>query len=343
MSTVTTGDESIKIHQFQAALQLSSLFLHHVSQFDPAADSDLTQSVLLENLDERWQLLEKLGDRPPEEYSKRLRKELRNLVNDPGHGLFKGVITDLEKPFDWHHRLLELSERALEQVQHCVQLWGGPKAKARLPYLRPLPIHCETGGNDEAKYFFDREETRLLVRPGSLKLMLLECMILEFSFFHEYLSHFFPPWEQDVEEISEGFLFALEFEWYMSTSTPFDDNLLDMLWRHRLGGPDRAYYRLGQWLLRRRCEGAHDCFNRFLLEWVAGWPDYPESLHQDLISQLAGISRRMISRFVLRSKELKTLDLLEHMICEGCPTGVWNLKHTRTQFAHALEAYGIPK
>jgi hypothetical protein len=343
MPRVTVGDNSIPIHQFQAALHVSFLFLEHLPQFDPPDDSNVTQSTLLENLDERWQLLNKLGDQPPEKYSERLQGELRNIVNDPGHGLFKNVVAGLENPFNWQNQLLAISERALQQVQECVLKWGGPKARARVSHLQPLPIHCETTGDDQAKYFFDREEMRLLVRPGSLKLMLLECMILEFSLFHEYLSHFFPPWKQDREEISDGFLFALEFEWYLSSNTLFDDELFEMLWRPRLGGRGREYYRQGQWLLRRRCERSQDCFGRFLLEWVAAWPEYPDSLHLDLMSQLSGIVKRMISRFALPPKYLKTIDILHAVLCEGCLKGRWNLNHVTNEFAQALAAYGVPK
>ena len=343
MPSVTVGDSSISIHQFQSALQVSTLFLRHISRFDPPVDSRLTLRTLLQSLDDRWQLLQEVGDKQPAEYSNRVRRELSNLAKDPGYELFKRIAADLKKPFDWKHRLLEASGKALEQVRLCVHEWGGAKAKARLSSLRALPIHCETTGDEQTIYFFDREKTRLVVRPGSLKLMLFECTNLEFSFFHEYLSHFFPSWSLDKEEVSEGFLFALEFEWYQHTNTPFDDELLEVLWNERLRRGDRGHYRLGQWLLRRRCTGVQDCFGTFLLEWVAQWSEHRESVHEDVISQLSGIANRITSRFTIRPKDMKLLDLLRDILCAQCSQGDWNLNTMRSQFAAALQPYGVPK
>ena len=339
MPRVSVGDDSIRIRQFQAALQVSAVFLEHLVRLGPPSAAPQT---LFENLNERWRLLHSLGDQPANVYADKMRRELPNLFDYPGHELLRSVVTDLEKPFDWKHRLLTVNNLALEQVRQCVHEWGGPKAEARVSRLKPRSIHCETTGDLDTKFFFDREADRLLVRPGYLTPLLSECMILEFSLFHEYLSHCFPCWVEDREEVSEGFLFALGFEWYLSTNSSFDDDLLEQVWRSRLGEQGREYFRVGQWLLRRPCDGLNLCFNRFLLEWVAVWREYPEDLHLDLISELVGVAKRAVSRFASSGKRNKTLEIFGQLLCGGCEGSDWNLEDIVGRLAEALQSYDVP-
>src|SRR5207244_13305444 len=120
-------------------------------------------------------------------------------------------------------RLGQVNQKAQDGMRECINAWGGKKAKKRVKQLALLPLHCETAGKDETESFFERAQSRILIRVGSPEIILLECLVLEFTLFHEYLSHAFPTWSKDVEEISEGCLFALEFEWLHSKYTMFDN------------------------------------------------------------------------------------------------------------------------
>lgn len=337
MARITWGDDSIRTRLFRTALQLSTLFLRYIRDFDPAG-SELSPLTLLEMLDKRWQLLADHGDQLPEGYCQAIRADLLSFTDKPGYSVFRKIREELGNGFSCDQRLLDVNDRAFEEVGKCVRKWGGPKAKNRFLHLRPISVHCETAENDGTEIFFDREDRRLLVRSGPLRLLLLECIVLEFSFFHEYLSHSFPLWGEDQEEFSEGFLFALEFDWFQFSYTPIDFDLLQRLWHSRLDR-NRHTLRCGQWFLRR-CESSPNCARRFLLEWVASWPDYPRDLHADLMSQLLGFANKVGSRLGgLRKKDEKVLESLTRLLCTPCRQAKWDLNATSHNLADVLKEY----
>jgi hypothetical protein len=86
--------------------------------------------------------------------------------------------------------------------------------------LKPVSLRFESTDKDRMEFFSSIRQ--ILGRACGLEGLLRKCLILEFIFFHEYLSHAFPTWTKDVEPVSEGFLFALEFDWFESAFTGLD-------------------------------------------------------------------------------------------------------------------------
>jgi hypothetical protein len=338
MHRITLADDSLHIRLFHAALQVASSFTRHIGKFEAPEKSSLTPLTLVEEMDTRWRRLAVYGDRKPEEYCSKLSGEWQELVREKGYEVFRHVDADLKRPFDWKHALWDINERALEEAKRCVMAWGGLKAQRRLVELRVLPIHCETGGGKVSEFYFDRPRSRLLLRAGELDLLLLECIVLEFSLFHEYLSHAFPSWKQDYLQMSEGFLFALEFEWFEFNYNPIDTDVLHKVWYPRLE-KNRNSLRGGQWLLRQ-CGLTSDCARKFLLEWAARWSDSTDDVNRDLHSQILGIGNKIGSRLcVQRPKEHKMLGLFGAELCNPCESSGWDFGRMRDRLGELLAAY----
>jgi hypothetical protein len=331
MSEVTWGDDSIRIRLFQTATRVSAHFYDAVA--GAAGSGAGLSSKHLEDLNKRWLLLE--GDQTVIEYERSLEKQLLPLAGDP---VFDHIRAELAKTFVYDQRLWDLNKKALEEVRKCIASWGGPKAKKRIKQLKILPLHFESTDQEQMQFFFERDAKRILCRAGAQELLLRECMILEFSFFHEYLSHTFPTWAKDVEPVSEGLLFALEFDWFESEYTVLDNDLLLKVWQHRLG-PERDAFWAGRWLLKR-CD-SRDCVRKFLLEWVARWDDFDEDDNLDLVSQLKGVYAKTGYKLggKLSEKQLKTQELLDAALCGRCDQGTWDIRTMRKELASALGAY----
>jgi hypothetical protein len=329
MSEVTWGDDSIRIRLFQTATRAAAHFYGAV-----AATAAGDPAKHLEDLNKRWLLLE--GDQTVIEYERSLQNELLRLAGEP---VFDHIRTELGKTFAYDQRLWDVNKRALEEVRKCVTAWGGTKAKKRVKQLKLLPLHFESTDQEQTQFFFERSAKRILGRAGSQELLLRECMILEFSFFHEYLSHAFPAWPKDVEPVSEGLLFALEFDWFESEYTVLDNDLLLKVWQQRLE-PERRSFWLGRWLLKR-C-ASRDCVRKFLLEWVAGWDDFEEDENLDLMSQLQGVYAKTGNKLggkLLSAKHLQTQKLLDAALCDRCDQGTWDIRKIRAELAVALGTY----
>jgi hypothetical protein len=205
----------------------------------------------------------------------------------------------------------------LTEAIECIKEWGGPKARKRAGKLAEIPLLCKTGDKEQMEFSFERANGCISIRTGSAEGLFLECMLLQFSLFHEYLSHAFPTWSKDIAEISEGFLFRLEFEWLESRYTLFDNDLLYELWSTRLA-KERGSFNTARWLLKR-CRPSVDCMHKFLLEWAGGWQDFQEADHLDLLSQLKGVYNKIGSGFGHTTpKALQTLKVLDQALCEPC-------------------------
>ena len=334
---VSWANESIRTRQFRAALRISTLFLEHLSGFDPPATVESPHMQLWEKLKKRWGLLSEDGDQTPDQYCERMR-QLLGSAEGLGESVFHRMEKDLQKPWKCDPLLLTIGKQSFDELEQCVHEWGGAKAKARFENLKQLPVQCETNDGRDTRLSFERDQKRILLRVGDHESLLQEAMILHFSFFHEYLSHSFPSWSKDQESISEGLLFALEFSWFQSRNTMFESELLGEAWKNRLAGK-RGAFRTGQWLLDR-CDASPHCVAAFFLEWVAGWPMYSDKVHSDLLSQLIGIATKITSRFDNRDKEQRTKKLLEQALCRGCSNKVWDLSQLTVDLAAVLKPYG---
>lgn len=332
MSRVTWGDDTLRIRLFKTATRLSTHFYDATAQ--SSSDAPLDD---VEELNRRWLLLK--GDKAIGDYEQLLEKELLPLE---GQAPFDHIRTELAKPFEHDDRIWELNRRALTQVRECIETWGGLKAKKRIHKLKLLPLRLVSTDAEQTRFFFERSEPRILIRVGSERLLLRECLILEFSLFHEYLSHAFPNWSKDVEPVSEGWLFALEFDWFESQYTLRDIELLRAVW-HRRFARDRRSFWAGMWLLKR-CH-SRDCVRKFLLEWVAGWDDFDEDDNLDLLSQLQGVYSKSTYKFGGKSpdKVSEMLTLLESTLCGGCPKGTWDIHEMAEKLSSALGVYDPSK
>jgi hypothetical protein len=332
MSVVTSGDDSKRVRLFRTAVRVAAHFYDAVAR-NPGAQTSRSPSHL-EELNKRWLLLR--GDQTVVGYEQSLQKELLPLQGEP---VFDHIRGELSKPFLCDQRLGHVNQSALDEVRRCVHDWGGPRAQKHVQQLKLMPLHLESTDHEHTQFFYERSQKRILVRAGSPEVLLRECMILEFSLFHEYLSHAFPAWSKDVEPISEGWLLALEFEWFESQFTFEDNDLLLKVWHHRLEKEHRSFW-AGRWLLGR-C-GSRECVRKFLLEWIGGWDAVDVNDNLDLLSQLRGVYSKAGHRLGGRisSKQKKTLEILDEVLCGPCSTGSWNIKDMRNRLAAALRAYG---
>jgi hypothetical protein len=275
------------------------------------------------------------GDQTVSEYVKTLLKELQPLQGEP---LFDQIRSELAKSFSFEQRLRDLNQATLDDVKLCISTWGGTRAQARTKQLSLFPIYLESTDQEHTQFFLEQSPRRIRIRPGSHKVMLRECLILEFSFFHEYLSHVFPAWSKDEEEISEGLLLALEFEWFESQYTILDNEFIYRLWSRRLEKQGEAFW-VGRWLLKR-CESPQ-CMRKFLLEWIGSWDTVDRDVNLDLWSQIKGMSKKAARRLGAKTtdKYKKTKDIIDSMLCGPCPDGLWDLKKMRDELETALKPY----
>lgn len=334
MPNVAWDDDSIRIRLFQTAVRTSAHFYDAIASVMLPEGEGLFEQ--LEELHNRWLSLTRRQECEASEYPAVMQSELLPLR---GHPIFDYIRTELGKPFECAVRLEDINQKALNEALACIKEWGGPKARRRAGKLTAIPLLCKTGEKEQMEFSFERADGHILIRTGSAEGLLLECMLLQFSLFHEYLSHAFPAWSKDVEEISDGFLFRLEFEWLESEYTLFDNDLLYKLWSGRLA-KERGAFDTARWLLRR-CKSSLVCVQKFLLEWTGSWQDFQEADHLDLLSQLKGIYNKIGSRFGKTTpKGLETLKILDRALCEPCSKGQWNIKKMKDLLESELTKYG---
>jgi len=332
MSDVTWADDSKRVRLFQVGVRLAAHFYDAMAK-SGSAQPDRSPSHA-DELNKRWQMLS--GDQRVVEYERSLSKELSPLA---GEAVFDHIRGELEKSFPYEKRLRELNQKALDGARQCVQTWGGTQAQKRLKEMKLLPLRIESTDEEHTKFSFERAAPKhILVRAGSPDILLRECMILEFSLFHEYLSHAFPAWSKDVEPVSEGWLLALEFEWFESQYMLDDIDLLRKVWHRRLEQERRSFW-AGIWLLKR-CK-SRECVAKFLLEWVAGWDAIKEDTNLDLLSQLLGIETKAGHRLgrKVSAKQLKLLEILDKALCGSCQNGAWDIANMADQLESVLRLY----
>jgi len=341
MKNVLWEDTELPVRVFQLALRLATHFLERLEQFPDPAGSGTSLMEVLGLISEELKITHKqLRDRPIADYTEHLRARLGTSIPVKGYGeVIGGMVADLASPFGCEDRLVQLNRRAFEALKICIDKWGEPASRERAGQMKLLPIRCQTPLAESPILSFVRQGRNLLLRPGSADDALWECIILEFSLFHEYLSHYFPGWREDEEEISEGLLFALEWEWFQVEYLPFDVQLLLHQWNPRLQA-NREAFQFGQWLLRRECPAWRNCAAGFLLEWVAGWKQFRKDVHEDLKSQVFGIGHKLRSRMSrLRQKDQDLRRILEEAICGSCQGRDWNAGIVRDSLGRALEPF----
>jgi hypothetical protein len=334
MAQVTFADDQKKLRLLQVAVRLAD-HLFTALQKDHNADDDKALNELLS----RWIHLK--DDLTVAHFVQQVHLELGPLVGQP---IFDSIRTDLSVgSYDYKARIAKLNELGFETARECVLKWGGPKAKDRLESLKLLPVHCETRGNDVTEFYYERgSKPRILAYPGATEKLLQDCVVLEFSFFHEYLSHAFPKWRLDEDRMSEGWLLALEIEWFREEYTFSDRQALLEAWLPRLG-IDKRDFHVAHWLLAR-CDDKV-CAKRFVLEWVADWTSNSKRENEDLLSLITGILKKAGSKLGgKQSKKNAALrQLLDDQICGPCAESSWQINKIRDALEVGMDPYDAPK
>ncbi len=303
---------------------------------------------LLQSLFVQWQSVATIpGDREVDYYRERFNGQLKAVVETPDDPSFepvlRGIWDELKSAttFDLTQEIEAVDKRALGRVRECVRAWGGRSARERLRQMRSLPIRFEPLDEERpTEVSFNRKERCFHIRAGEPANALWDYLTLEFSLFHEHLSHHFPRWSRDQNVLSEGYLFALEFDWFQYEAEPLENEVLTHVWNPRLA-ESRPLVQQGQWFLKR-C-GTPKCFAGFLLEWVASWDQIDDEVSEDLKAQLAGVFTRSQPRPQGRpTKDRKLRNLIEELVCPQCESQRWDFENIRNRLATALNQY-VPR
>ncbi len=333
MSHVTLADDQKKLRLLQVGVRVAD-HLFTALQQDHSADDD----TVIEEVRDRWGRLK--GDLTVVEFVQKIYAELFSLDGQP---IFASVRKQLSSDgYDYKGRISELNQLGFATAQKCIQKWGGPKARARgeeLRVLGVLPVRCETRGNAETELYYIRgKKPSIDLYPGDTDKLLQDCLLLEFSFFHEYLSHAFPIWEADDDRLSEGWLLALEIEWFKEEYTFLDRQALLDAWLPRIG-VDKRDFQAASWLLGR-CENKV-CAKKFMLEWVAGWNANEQDDNADLVSQIFGAMKKSGSKLYGKqpNKGKETQKVLDSENCGPCAKSSWKINKIRDVLEQELNRY----
>jgi hypothetical protein len=269
-------------------------------------------------------------------------RAIRELAVFKGDSVCDAVRKALRGSYDYDERLKKLNEIAFDQVRKCVDEWGGRRAATRLKTLEQLPVICEPAGSKAIGCSFGREVRQITIGAGLSEALLNECMIFEFTLFHEYLSHAFPAWQRDEPEVSEAWLFALELQWFKHEYTALDTDLLVKVWEPRLREA-RDPFRAAEWFLGR-CD-SRKCVATFLLNLVGSWNKLGPKRGSEFLSSLIGVAMKtgLKSGGHGSAKQQNTIALVEKLLCSPCNTKTpnWNLEQMHADLKREISKYGL--
>jgi hypothetical protein len=331
MVRVIFADDEKKLRLLQVAVRLVD---HTLAAFQTAPEpADAWKQIT-----GRWDVLQ--GDKPIPEIVSDLSNEFLSRTGIPFYDSIRSAFVG---PYDYQAQFQKLNKIGFEQARECITDWGGKKADKRFQSLKPLPLYCETTDAATTVLSFDRANHRIIVQPGEADKLIQDCRLIEFSFFHEYLSHAFPNWRKDQYALSEGWLLALEIYWFEETYTHIDTELLTQIWLERLTQPGREDYFLARRLLNR-CE-SKTCVRRFLLEWVAAWRSLNSEDCEDLVTLFLGVANKAGSRLggLMSPKRQATLSKLDEVLCSPCKNSSWKIKKMRHLLEKELDRYDTPR
>jgi hypothetical protein len=340
LSLVLWADDNLPVRFFKVALQVSSLFMHHAPKPPGSRSPGHPVNKLFTALEKVLAIVAAEGDWTISNFRKEIKRQLKVPKNFAAYDCFRGICDALEEDFDFDENLLKFHRAAFDTACACVSEWGGPESRARLEALKLLPLYCESSSGLPTLLWFNRPAKQIKVKVGNLDGLLRDCLLLRFNLFHEYLSHAFPKWSKDHSALSEGYLFALEFQWFQDNSFPFEANLVQKHWNPQLGD-DRPDFAAAQWLLRR-CEGRPKCFATFLLEWAASWPLFEDGIHKDLIAQITSLINRSVSQMAESPRDRALLKAVESVVCSHCSETPLALDRARDALDAALKPFGDP-
>ncbi|RSL17710.1 hypothetical protein EDE15_3249 [Edaphobacter aggregans] len=193
------------------------------------------------------------------------------------------VLLIIDGIIDWadvnelEEHLMELNKEGRDRAIECVKRWGGPLAKKRLESLRSADLEVSENGHTGATY------TYMPTPTGSVRLAfghprgsLLSYLNLDFYFFHEYLSHIFPAWDDRARDFSEGYLFQVaHWESVITAATAAKILIWNLDFAQHAEtvgvrpGDEGRWVKMqvtAQWYREKRCQ---DAFPSMLLELAA--------------------------------------------------------------------------
>lgn len=222
VSTKFTTKGSYRACCFGATCAVGRAFHEHLPDLRKAArESDYTWRHVLGELDSS---IEKFKDIPVVDdcarYTARVRDSIQSLQNNflsDNPRLQSAVRAMANSMVDWRddadleEHLEQLSLYGYDLAVKCVSEWGGPRARSMVSSMKPVEL--EITGNRAGLVTFtycDSRQGPIVLAYGAPRGALLSYLNLGFYFFHEYLSHIFPLWDDDPKKtFSEGYLFML--------------------------------------------------------------------------------------------------------------------------------------
>jgi len=204
----------------------------------------------------------------PKQYVAFAKEGLRSLMKswakqNPALRTALGEIVNQVKVFqpgELRKHIQDLHDQGIRLGKRCVSEWGGRRAKqlvdvvpnAEMRFARSDTVNAMTTYCD--KHRAPISVTLVLGKGDRLFQNLLKSYLsLEFYFFHEFLSHQFPLWDDPSGSFSEGYLFALEKSFFQAKCHelvggfalhPFlvNENIADHRAKSNEGSRDSDYY-----------------------------------------------------------------------------------------------------
>lgn len=250
-----------------------------------------------------------------------IRKELRALAatfsrENPALSSALNLIASQTSPFPRHGMKVFFegkAKKAYELAIRCLMEWGGPKCQAHISDPRFYPaklIFVASSGRRAFDMYYDPDKKTIFIPVGMNKGMLRSCLNLEFYLFHEYLSHAFPVYEDDLDVFAESYLMAVERKYFAFAAETFvqvslsKSDFEEHQSRMKRETDSSSYYQGLEermaWILelcddRRRIPG-------LLLDLAVTSPKtVEEDFHELFLARLLSASRETIMRIVCGS------------------------------------------
>lgn len=342
MARAVFGPENGRVQLFRVAAQAGVSFERQAAVM-PVGKGAPSPFVLAQQLAKRWRQV--IEDNPTnaekgvELFDHYLAIEQDQTKHATHAEALKAIRDDLRALFSLEDRLHRISARAHERARDCVHTWGSEPARSRLAHVVPLAIDVSplfNKGRTTLEYN-RRAHDRADLRIGSVQHAIWDFLTLEFSLFHEHLSHQFPGWTHDDRVLSEAYLFAAEFAWFQAAAEPLSFQCVGQVWNSRLASA-RADLQAGQWFLHR-C-GGPSCFSGFLLDWVAQWDRLGSGTNRNLKTLLEGVFNSSRSRPDSSDTELSILQMFESIFCVTCNTRRWDIAEITSKLEVLLDRFG---
>jgi hypothetical protein len=339
---------SPRLFHFEAALQLATCFWETYSVWQAPSSEDGILKFWRE-ISDMWSSILRYSVTDLAGLREKVAAELAYRASNPVHASYGPCYTRLlelySQPFaDTTELLNRVNQTAHAAFQECVANWGTADATTRADKIGLCGIRLESlseGGlippdrRSDVHYYRDSHE--ILLQVGRPAFALEECLSLPFSFFHEYLSHAFPFWSSDNDLVSDGLLFALEFNWFDRSSSDCEAQFLAHVWTGN-SGVSTLQFGLARWYLNQ-CPDSK-CFARFLLQWTADWDSFDDDHHEDFMALLEGGAKRLRHGSNLSPDRARVLrEGIQEIFCNQCDDKTLSLQALFDRLQETIERF----